>query len=209
MEYPARYQFQAGAPCRGSSTCTDTCIQMIVEFYKDKTYSLSYIRKVAQAKTHFNENACTGLNYVEVLNGLRALGVTHYKVGWNVNSEFVYKKLSVGPVIVGVYYGSYPKNISKRCGKLNLAEISGKTDCGFRDAHAVLAIGKRLHKSPNGKITLHRDIYTRDPDHHSGSRPEAPKYDRIRINQLERAMHDLPTHTAFGRTYCIYPTMRK
>lgn len=201
IDYPARFQFQPGAPCNGSSTCTDTCIQMIVEFYKEKTYSLSYIRKMAQAHSSFNERPCTGINYIEVLNGLRGLGVTHYKVAWNVNANFIAQKTKVGPVIVGVYYGNYPA-WAGHCSTVNHAAHGGKTQCEFHGAHAILALMTQLY---NGRTT----VITRDPNHHSASRREAPKFDRITIPQLNATMLALPSHTAFSRTYAIYPTRRK
>lgn len=208
LDYPARFQWQSGAPCNGSSCCTDTTIQMIVEFYKEKTYSLSYIRKVAQAKTNFDERPCTGINYVEVLNALRALGVTHYRKASGINASFVLQKLAVGPVLVGVHYGSYPKHTGGRCGSTNKAEVGGRTDCPFRGAHAVLAVGRRQHLSSTGKL-LHTDVFVRDPDHHSAARPEAPKYDRITGPQLNKAMLALAPNTPFASSYCIYPTVKK
>jgi hypothetical protein len=58
FNYPARFQFgQASAPCGGSSCCTDTCIQQIVEFYKEKTYSLQTIRNAAQRLTSFQRRS--------------------------------------------------------------------------------------------------------------------------------------------------------
>ncbi len=208
LKYPARYQFQTGAPCSGSSCCTDTTIQMIVEYYKDKTYSLSYIRKVAQAKTNFNEHPCTGINYVEVLNALNALGVTHYRVGWQVDAKDIINKVAIGPTIVGVYYGNYPKNRSGKCGLPNRAEANGKTDCPFHGAHAVLAIKRVNHLTAAGKYA-HTDMLVRDPDHHSSARPEKPIYDRITLTQLDKTMKALPPNTPFTHTYCIYPTKRK
>lgn len=209
LKYPARYQFQSGAPCYGGSCCTDTCIQMIVEYYKERTYSLSYIRKVAQAKTSFNEAPCTGINYREVLNALTALGVDHYRVGWNITTDVVWNKLNTGPVIVGVYYGNYPKNTSGRCGSTNHAEYGGKTDCPFSGAHAVLAIGHRLHYARDGKTILHKDFLVRDPDHHSASRPEHPAFDRITSTQFRRTINALVPYTPFSNTYMIYPTRKK
>jgi hypothetical protein len=209
--YPARFQFgQSGAPCGGSSCCTDTVIQMIVEYYKDRTYSLSQIRKYAQAKTGFNENSCTGINHVEALNALKAMGVLHYKVVFGVGADFVYQKMQIGPVLVGVYYGSYPPirgGNTIRGKALHYAELNGKTDFPFRGAHAVLAIGGRKHII-DGKVH-HRDVYIRDPDHNSPSRPEKPPYDRIRLGDLSKAMWDLPKYTPFSQTYCIYPTRKK
>lgn len=205
MDYPARFQFgQVDAPCAGASCCTDTCIQMIVEYYKDVTHSLGGIRRNAQRDTHFDERPCTGLNSVEVLNALENLGIKHYKVGKAVDAWDVWRKLDVGPVIVGVHYGSYPDE-KGRCTNRN-AERNGKTDCPFSGAHAVLAVGKRVHRVPKD---FHRDFYIRDPDHNSRARPEKPDYDIIRRKQLDLAMKNIVPYTAFGSTYIIYPTKKK
>lgn len=207
MKYPARFQFQSGAPCGGSSTCTDTCIQMIVEYYKDKTYSLSYIRKVAQSQTHFNESPCTGINYIEALNALKLLGVTHYRVGFGMTFADVIKKVAIGPTIVGVWYADYPNWRGHCATHTNHAEIAGRTQCGFFGAHAILALKKAPHII-NGKYN-HMDVFSRDPDHHSSARPEHPNHDRIKLSHLNKAMLALPEHTRFSKTYMIYPTRRK
>lgn len=205
FKYPARFQFgQSGAPCGGSSCCTDTCIQMIVDFYKEKHYSLAEIRRAAQRNTSFNESPCTGINHIEALNGLKNLGVGHYKVGFGADAGDVWRYLSTGPVLVGVWYGSYP-NEHGRCGNPK-AEIEGRTDCNFRGSHAVLAIEKRYH-TVNGRT--HRDIFVRDPDHNSPARPEKPDFDRITAAQLNIAMKNLPRYTRFSNTYIIYPTRKK
>ena len=205
LVYPPRFQFrQAGAPCGGSSCCTDTCIQMIVDYYKDSHHSLRDIRRLAQAKTNFDERACTGINYIEVLNALKALGVGHYRVAFGANAMTVWNKVGVGPVIVGVWYGSYPTE-KGHCNSNN-ARQGGKTDCGFNGTHAVLAVGKR-HRKINGKWINY--MLMRDPDHNSAARPEKPKYDIITRGQLNKAMIDLPRHSAFTNTYIVYPTKKK
>lgn len=205
FQYPARFQFgQAGAPCRGQSCCTDTCIQMIVEYYKDRTYTLSEIRRRAQAKTSFDERPCTGLNHIETLNALNSMGVTHYRPAFNVTAQQVWEKVRYGPVIVAVYYGSYP-NKAGSCRGVQ-AEIGGRNDCGFRGAHAVLAIGGKFHTI--GKST-HRDIFMRDPDHNSPARPYKPDFDRMRLSQLDTAMRHIVPYTAFKSTYILYPTRKK
>lgn len=205
FQYPARFQWrQTGAPCGGSSCCTDTCIQMILEYYKDATHSLSNIRRAAQAKTSFNEGACTGINHIEVINALKYYGVSHYVHASGVDANFVKSKLWRGPVIVGVYYGTYPNWHGSA--RANKAEVAGRTDYTFSGAHAVLAIGSRVHKIGS---TSHSDIFLRDPNHHSLSRPEMPSYDRITRAQLDKTMKDLPRYTIFSKTFCIYPTRSK
>lgn len=173
---------------------------MITEFYKERTYSLASIRRLAQNKYAFNESSCTGINHLEVLNALNQLGLSHYRASFGVDGNDIWNMVATGPVIVGVYYGKYP-NWSGHC-TVPHAEVAGRTDCGFRGAHAVLAIGRRWH---NG----HKDIMIRDPDHHSPSRPERPAYDRINTVQLNTAMRALVPYTPFTNTYCVYPTRRK
>jgi len=201
FDYPARFQFgQSGAPCGGSSCCTDTCIQMIINYYKDTHYSLSYIRRVAQSRYSFDERACTGINHLEVLHALERFGLGHYNVSFGADATDVWNKVAVGPVLIGVHYGSYP-NQRGVCGG-EKAEVAGRNDCNFRGSHAVLAIGRRYHDG-------HRDIYLRDPDHNSPSRPSKPDYDRVKLSDLNRAMRNLVPYTAFKNTYMVYPTKRK
>jgi hypothetical protein len=209
LNYPARFQFrQSGAPCGGSSCCTDTCIQMIIEYYKERTVSLSSIRWAAQRLSNFNEAPCTGINYVEVLNALSYYGINHYKVGANSTIWAARDYANrYGPVIVGVHYGSYPRSTSNRCGTTNRAEYNGKTDCGFNGAHAVLLLGTRNHYLPDGR--RHTDFLVRDPDHNSWARPEKPHYDKMNSVQFNNAFRNLPRYTAFSYTYMIYPTRRK
>jgi hypothetical protein len=177
---------------------------MIVDFYKERHYSLAEIRRVAQSKYSFNEAPCTGLNHLEILWALEKFGLGHYKVGFGADAGDVWRYLAYGPVFIGVWYGSYP-NEHGRCGSPK-AEISGRTDCNFRGPHAILAIGKRYH-TVNG--STHKDIFIRDPDHNSPARPEKPKYDRITASQLNVAMRNLPRYSNFSNTYIIYPTRRK
>lgn len=203
LKYPARFQFgEATAPCGGASCCTDCCIKMIVEYYKEQTHSLAEIRHRAQSAYNFDERSCTGLNYLEVLAALNSFGIGHYKVSFGSDAVDVWNKVLVGPVIVGVHYGTYPERRDK-CDRFGMkAESGGKTDCPFNGTHAVLAIHRRYH-------TTHRDIFVRDPDHNSPSRPEKPIYDIITRMQLDKAMKNLPIYTPFKETYIIYPTKKK
>src|SRR3989304_3148145 len=100
FNYPPRFQFgQKNAPCGGSSACTDTCVQMVVNFYKDINPSLSEIRRKAQAKTAFNEGPCTGINHIETLNALEAYGIKHYRASFGADKMDVWNYLAYGPVI--------------------------------------------------------------------------------------------------------------
>lgn len=205
FDYPARFQFgQAGAPCGGKSCCTDTCIQMIVEYYKEVHYSLSEIRRRAQASTSFNEDPCTGINHIEVVNALKSFDLGNYRAAFGVDASDVWNYVQYGPVLVGVHYGSYP-NWNNRCTNPH-AEVAGRTDCTFKGSHAILAIGRRYHTIGG---TTHKDFFMRDPDHNSAARPEKPAFDRITIGQLDKAMKNIVPYTDFNNTYIVYTTKKK
>ncbi len=197
LVYPARFQFgQAGQPwCLQKTACTDTCIQMVIEYYKERTVSLSQIRAASGRPI----DCVHGLNAPSALRALSAFGVS-YNAAWNIDANFVLNKLQTGPVIVATKYGLYPNDASGKCGTYNRAQIGGRTDCGFTGAHAVLVL--------RTKDALKGLIITRDPDHNSPSRPEQPKFDVIGLAQLDKAMKGVTT-LGFSGTVCYYPTKKK
>lgn len=195
LAYPPRFQFgQAGAPCGGSSCCTDTCIQMIIEYWTDRLISLSSIRRASGETV-----ACSGLNFAQALKALRHFGITWYQPSYGADSTYVINKLRAGytPILVATHYGSYPNSTSGRCGNYNKAAYNGRTDCHFRGGHATLAIGTSNY------------VLMRDPDHNSPSRPEKPLYDKITASQLNATMKNLPKYTPWRTTGILYPTKKK
>lgn len=180
---------------------------MLGEYWKEKTYSLSRIRYLAQNNnTRFNEHPCTGINHLETMNALRQIGITWYSTAFGMDANFVANKLKLGPVLVGVAGSTYP-NDRTRCGSPK-AEHGGRTQCNFYGAHAILALRYQRHKDDKGR-TLHFDFITRDPNHNSPSRPEEPIWDRITKEQLNKSMKDLPRLSRFTTTYCMFPTRAK
>lgn len=203
LAYPPRFQFgQPGAPCDGKSCCTDTCVQMILEYWTEKFQTLSDIRYWAEVGSTSNTSPCTGINPGETLNALKHYGVDFYKVATGVDANFVKSKVTSGytPVLIGVYYGSYPNIKTGKCGTFNLAREGGRTDCTFKGSHAIIALG-----SNNGGL----NVVTRDPDHASPARPEKPHHDSITWAQLDKTMKDLPRYTNWNVTFCIYPLKKK
>src|SRR5215204_3270947 len=77
LDYPARYQWnQAGiSNCLARTACTDTCVQMVIEYWKEKTYSLAQIRNASGQAV----DCVHGLSMTETLRALNWAGVTHYK----------------------------------------------------------------------------------------------------------------------------------
>jgi hypothetical protein len=174
---------------------------MIIEYYKEKTYSLSQIR-TASGK---GVDCMHGLTIAETLKALNHFGVTHYRSGVGINATFVLQKAYVGPVIFGVGYNEYPAKKGMWCDQNNLAVLGGKVDCNFQGPHAELALGNVAVKDKNGKID-HYDAILRDPDHWEAA---PPKYERITGAQLTRAMNAIKGNSGWTNTFAVYPTQRK
>ena len=175
---------------------------MVGEYYKEKTYSLSKIREMAQAKSHFNHSPCSGINAYETLDALEAMGINWYRGATNIDASFIASKVEIGPVFAGVAGESYPNDLHGACGSSNKAAHGGRTQCDFHGPHSILVVRKQKESGVWYFIT-------RDSNHNSPARPEKPKFDKITLAQLNKAIKDLPIRTDFNVTYCIYPIKRK
>lgn len=204
LKYPARFQFgQAGVPFSlAKVACTDTCVQMVINYYKDKLVSLNEVRKDS-GKPPYG----TGLTVSAALQALSRNGVTHYKWTLGYSRAFMKSKLALGPVIVSVNYRYYPSWPGSRCGG-NDAREGGKTDCNFTGAHAVLVIKMLPVYHSNGTFARY-DFLVRDPDHNSAGRPEKPRYDRITEAQLKTAMENVKYYPGWEKPSVMYPTRKK
>ena len=202
LDYPPRFQFQATSPCGGSAACTDTCLQMLIEYWNENTVTLGRIRDISG-----NPHDCTGDNPTEVGRVVNHYNLP-YKYASDVDAQWVKDKLAIGPVLVGVGYrnNKYPTKIVT-CGTYN-TEAGGKNDCSFTGAHAVLVLKTQGHRNARG-VWLHNDVIVRDPDHGSASRPWKPNHDRFPVSKLQTAMHALVTDTAWSHTFAWYPTRKK
>lgn len=211
FDYPARYQFNntvgggKGANYLGSTACTDTCVQMIIEYYKEKSVSLEDIRKASGGPN----DGVHGLIPSQQLRALAHYGITNYKYAVGINYQFVMDHaVKTGPVIVYVGYGAYPIAAHNKCSQGFVATVGGKTDCIFTGAHATLAIGIKRIFGKDGKV-LRYDAAIRDPDHNSDSRPEKPPYDQFPQPSLGNAMKHLVSDTVWTHTACLYPVSKK
>jgi hypothetical protein len=204
LDYTPKFQFgQAGVPwALQKVACTDTCVQMIINYYKDRYISLNEVRKDSGVAPYG-----TGLTVTQALKSLSANGVTHYRWTLGYDRVFMLGRLKLGPVIVSTYYKYYPIWDGKKCTGTNKAQIGGKTDCYFTGAHAVLVI-KAIPVYSDGKL-LRYDYLVRDPDHNSPGRPEKPKYDRMTETQLKRAMEYIKYLPVWEKPSVMYPTQRK
>jgi hypothetical protein len=173
---------------------------MIVEFWKEKTYSLSRVRQ-ASGKGIDCEH---GLTISETLKALSSLGVTHYKVQFGIDAAFAIRKAVNGPVLVGVGYYAYPARRNGTCGQHNVAQLGGKYNCNFRDSHAVLVVGSTAVTNSSGVVTRY-DAFIRDPNHYE---PNPPTYDRMTQTQLNSAMLGL-TNTGWSNTFALFSDEKK
>lgn len=203
LDYPPRFQFgQTGAPCNGKSACTDTCLQMLIEYWTEKIYTLKQIRYISK-----NPDPCEGNNPTEIKRVIDYFKLPYQYVS-GIDASFIMKKTAEfgAPVLLGVGYGKYPNN-KNYCGPIK-AEGWGRNDCGFTGAHGVLLIRYQKHLNADGTI-LHWDVIMRDPDHNSPSRPSKPPYDKFTSTQLNVAMKALVTDTKWTSTFAFVPTRKK
>lgn len=168
LTLPPRFQFgQTGVPFKLAKTaCSDTCVQMLIEYHTGKLVSLNNIRKASGAIIDGKH----GLTIEETLKALKKYNVpSAFKL--NVTTDWIAKKAEGGPLITGVGYGDYPSWQGSLCGADD-CERGGKTQCNFAGAHAVLFIRAIRHFKPGTTSLLHTDAIVRDPNHHSPARPE-------------------------------------
>lgn len=203
LDYPARFQWnQPGiSRCLAQTACTDTCIQMIIEYYLEKTYTLSQIR----AASGKGIDCKHGLTMNEALIALKHFGVTHYKSTVGVDASFILQKAYIGPVLFGVGYNEFPAKKGVDCDQTNLAQLGGKIDCSFQGPHAELALGNVAVKDNKGNV-IRYDAILRDPDHWEAL---PPKYDRITGAQLTKTINAIKGNEGWTNTFCLYPTKKK
>lgn len=203
LDYPARYQWNQPGVSRAlaQTACTDACVQMIIEYWLEKTYSLNAIR-TASGK---GVDGVHGLTVAEALKALRHFGVTWYKSTAGVDATFILQKAYNGPVLFGVGYNEFPAKKGVWCDQNNLAQIGGKIDCNFTGPHAELALGNTAVKDSKGKV-IRYDAFVRDPDHWEAS---PPKYDRITGAQLTKSINAIRGNMGWTNTFCIYTDKKK
>lgn len=178
---PKHFQIgEPGAPCGGSSTCTDCTISMIVFRETGVFWSAHDVRQKAAP----HKDPCRGLNPEEAIRGIRDLGVKGYHIHINATSEDAIRATNAGVVLVAVGYDGYPV--------VSEAEVGGKTDLNFNGPHALPLFGRRNWQKkpvfwPKGKpFKPGWRVWDRDPDHHWGAK--TPPYHRYRSAYLTRAM---------------------
>lgn len=203
LDYPARFQWnQPGVTrCLAQTACTDTCVQMIIEYWKEKTFSLTQIRRASGKGIDCKH----GLTMNEAMTALKHYGVTNYKSAVGINASFILQKAYNGPVLFGVGYNEFPARKGVWCDQNNVAQLGGKVDCNFNGPHAELAVGNVAVKDASGKI-IRYDAFIRDPDHWEAS---PPRYDRITGAQMTKAINAIVGNEGWTNTFAIYPTTKK
>lgn len=183
---------EPGAPCNGSSTCTDNVGRLIVQAETGRLISSATFRQRARPG---DPTPCRGLTANQFLRGLLASGVRGYGYHAGVTASQVLAATDRGFVLVGVGYGGWPTPAE--------AQVGGATDAGFRarnGAHAVAIAGRRrgeAYGAPGRWV-----CWARDPDHRfsgtdANGRP-APPYDRFETRYLARAMAALTSASTSG-----------
>lgn len=145
LQRPAQFQWDANSyPCK-STNCNCTCVAMIAGFYRDKTFSPTYARKLMQG----GSNRCGGTSNGEAVRGLGALGVPASTALLSMSQVKVKVEARI-PVIVSVNYGKIPRNRKYI------------QDMGFYGMHAVLIVDAGLGLDHRGRRVP--GVWVRDPD---------------------------------------------
>jgi hypothetical protein len=179
---PVMYQLGRD-PCDGVASCTDNACCEVVRHKTGRTITPAMFRA---ATGHVGQ--CTGITPAEALRGLAAFGVRTYRFHSGVTPSDVLRATDDGVVIFGVGYGAYPTTAE--------CQVGGKTDFGFRGAHAATAWGRRLK---DGRWV----VWVRDSDHRWADRAKLPLYDRFDTAYLTRAMRALVTDTPWAATFML------
>lgn len=203
LDYLPRFQFgQPGVPWELQKVaCTDTCIQMIIHYYKDKLISLNKVRRDAGVVPYGQ-----GLAASQSLRALSLNGVTHYNWTLGYDRAFMLSRLKLGPILVTTNYRYYPTWPGAKCGG-NDTQSGGKTDCSFTGAHAVLVI--KAIPVYSGTKLIRYDYLVRDPDHDAPARKEKPVFDRMTEAQLKKTMEYITYLPRWGRPVVLYPSKKK
>jgi len=208
-------QSNDGSAWDGKVACTHTCWQFIILVWRNKRYTIDQISKFA-GYPYRAKNPVTGdmrgFNLEEqkrLIDQLNLPYVLKLSKPWND----IYDYLKRGPVLYGVRYGSEPDWRGYRYmgvkadGKPNGFAISkGRTQLiGYENgAHAVVTVGPRQLLDVSGDV-VRKELLRKDPNHHSGSRPEKPPFHVIKMAQAKEEYDSY--HDILGRsTFAFVPT---
>lgn len=174
---------------------------MIIEYWKEKTYTLNAIR-TASGK---GIDGVHGLTMAEAMTALRHFDVLNYRSTIGVDATFILQKAYNGPVLFGVGYNGFPAKKGASCDQDNVAQVGGKIDCNFTGPHAELALTNVEVKDVHGK-TIRYDAILRDPDHWEAS---PSQFDRITGSQLTKSINAIKGNMGWSNTFAIYPVTKK
>jgi hypothetical protein len=205
-----RYQFgQPNAGFVGNSGCTDTSIQHVVWYAKDKMVSLNNVRQRSGAPHG------TPMSVNEAIRALKSYGLPYEVRTGLLAGDLVKIAKQRGPVLIAEMYWAHPQwlgysymgrklngwttNSTGRRVKVGTSlpkRRSGLTQWTFRSGHSVLLATDMWEDGRHYAII-------RDHNHNSPSRPERPAYDQVTMYQLNRMLKSWP-----GSTLALVPSRR-
>lgn len=198
----------------GATACTHCVCQCLALIWNNQSLSLNRVNDLAEMPDNpyvwrNGRKQPRGMNNNELAKFFVNADLP-YKIVWGYTFAELLTYLPRGPIFYGMRYGTAPEDQGTYYGGTKasapFAEYAGKTQLtGFENGrHAVLMLGKRRHENETGTLN-HYDIYRKEPNHGSGSRPEKPSYDIIR-ESYAKAEYDA-YRTILGNTpYAAIPT---
>lgn len=198
----------------GATACTHCVCQSLALIWLNQRLTLNRVNDLAGMP----DNPYVWVNGRKVGRGMNNIELARfflnaklpYKIVWGYTWVELLSYLPRGPIFYGMRYGSAPEDMGTYYHGVKasapFAEFAGKTQLsGFENGrHAVLMLGKRRHENSTGTLN-HYDIYRKEPNHGSGSRPEKPPYDIIRESHA-KGEYDAYRTVLGNRPYAAIPT---
>jgi len=177
----------------GSTGCSHSVMQRLVKAKTGRQYSHDEISQVASypwpAQNPRKRGMYSGGSDDEAGRVFRAFGLP-YRVAFGLSYDTLRQYVNRGPVMFAVRYGYWPDWKGYRYGTIwadgtpnGYAVKAGRTQLSGAEwiYHATLVLPGVTHVSSSYLINVN------EPNHGSGSRPEKPVYDTVRLSQLKKA----------------------
>ncbi len=199
----------------GATACTHTVCQFLARLWKGRALTLNQVNALAGMPHNASANGQPrGMNNTEMTRFFAAVGIPMV-IKFGLSFETLLSYSNRGPVFYGMRYGSAPEwsgchyqgvtadgrpnGYARPTGHAGKTQLAGAENI----RHAVLMLGY-LGVVAGGK-TVRYDVYRKEPNHGSPSRPEKPPYDVITSAQAKREYSDY-TRLLGSKAYAAIPT---
>lgn len=192
----------------GALGCTHTIWRFIIFAYTGRWYTHDQISKLA-GYPYQGGSTHRGMRVSESQRLCSALHLPYVYRG-NLDDSSVLRASNVGPVLLGVRYGSWPNwrgyhHQTVPAPWARPLDKAGRNQfTGFFGSHAVGFLG--YLRVPTAGTFVRNDCYVMEPNHDSPARPENVPYDIVTQSQMLKAFHDTRARLGWSATLAHIPT---